>query len=324
MRYYLIQVLNSKDNSVIRQWSSRLSNGNPDIGALNVEIDCPIVAFDQTMGAGHIMLWGISLEDIGSASNFNDQILMVYGGMDKGLPLTNPKQQGLLYYGTIMQAIGNWQGNIFSLDFFAFPFSGTNAAPLNYVINWGKGTKLSDAILNSLQTTFPNIKPIVNISSSLILPTDQQGYYNTLPQLASLVNKISLTANPTPGYSGVRMVLQQNQITVFDGTSPTAPIDIAFVDLIGQPAWYDVATISFKTVLRADLLVNSYVRMPTVLTTQTAQSYSRYRNTAVMQNVFRIIQVRHLGNFRAPDGNQWCSIYNALQVADTSPGNANE
>jgi hypothetical protein len=247
--------------------------------------------------------------------------MIVEAGMTSGLPLANPDQKGIIVYGMIQQAIGNWQGQQLSLDFFIVPGSGGTGSvtsPRNFTFNWKAGTNLSEAILSTLRTAFSNSgysDPIININPNLILPQDENAYFRTLAEFAVYLKRMSKSIVNVNKYTGLTVLVDQKRIRVFDSSQAENTKTIKFQDLIGQPAWQDVATINFKTVIRCDLGVGDYVQLPTVLATTTANSYSRYRDTSVMQNIYQIIRIRHVGNFRQPDGNSWCSIFNAQQVA---------
>ena len=320
MRYYRIQIL-TPNGDVVKEWSSVDANGNNLKGALNVEIDSLVYDFAIPDGSTHVTIYGISLQDIGQAGNWNDQTMLVEAGMTAGLPLANADQKGIIVYGMIQQAIGNWQGQQLSLDFFVVPGSGGTGSvtsPRNFTFNWKAGTNLGEAITSTLYTAFQNsdyASPLVNINPNLLLPQDENAYFRTLAEFAIYLKRMTKSIANVNKYTGLTVLVDQKRIRVFDSSQAENTKTIKFQDLIGQPAWQDVATINFKTVIRCDLSVGDYVQLPTVLATTTANSYSRYRDTSVMQNIYQIIRIRHVGNFRQPDGNSWCSIFNAQQVA---------
>jgi hypothetical protein len=308
VRYYRIVVRSAKSGEVLREWSSLDKNGNIIPGALNVELDAPVVVMAIPMGAAYVRLWGISLQDIGQAMDLNGQTIEVYAGMSKGLPLANPKQAGLILQGTIQQAFGNWQDTNMTLDFVINPASGTLDAPANLVLTWRKGQKLSDAIKATLALAYPTYTASINISDKLVLAQDETGYYQTLVQFAAYVKRVSQSIVG----NGVDISVKDEAFTVTDGSVVTTPKTIAFTDLIGQPTWTGLKTIQFKTVLRADISPQDFIQMPKAQTTQSQQSYSQYRQSSTFQGTFQVQSVRHVGNFRQPDANAWATNIEAF------------
>ena len=88
-----------------------------DSSALNVELDIPVSPGHLTVGA-FVRIWGIDRQTLLNARVFNRQSIQVFGGMQKGLPLANPNQQGLLVQGSIFPALGNWVGTDQTLDLY--------------------------------------------------------------------------------------------------------------------------------------------------------------------------------------------------------------
>lgn len=320
MRYYKIVITDPTTGAVRRTWTSLQDNGNFNPGALNVELDIPVTAYAVPMGAAYVRIWGISLQDIGRAANFNGANIAVYGGMSKGLPLANPNQAGLLVKGSIQQAFGNWVNTDMTLDLILQPSMGDPVAPKNIVLNWTAGQPLATALASTLATAFPGMQLQISISPSLVLSHDVPGYYQSLTQFAEYVQQV--TKDILGGaYPGVSIGVQDNTIYAYDGTqpvggtSPANPKIISFVDLIGQPTWIDLLTIQAKCVMRADIAVGDYVKMPPSLATTSPQSFSQYRQSSVFQGVFMANLIRHVGNFRQPDANSWVTVINAAEAA---------
>src|SRR6202012_1802186 len=82
------------------------ATGDPN--ALNVKLDIPVAAENAPKAGAYVQIWGIPLSTLLNASQYNNQDISVYGGMQQGLPLANPNQQGLLCRGKILPALGNW------------------------------------------------------------------------------------------------------------------------------------------------------------------------------------------------------------------------
>jgi hypothetical protein len=63
--------------------------------------------------------------------------------------------------------------------------------PRNLVLDWKKGTMLSDALRQTLQAGFPGVTANINISSQLVAPQDNIGYYETLRELEAYLRPLS-------------------------------------------------------------------------------------------------------------------------------------
>lgn len=316
MRYYSIQISNS-DGSSFRTYTS-FANGKNIPGALNVYLDIPVVPFHQPMGASLIRIWGISLQEIGQASDLNNKLVKVFGGFQKGLPLANPAQAGLLVQGMIFQAFGNWVGKEQTLDLILQPATGTIEAPKNIVLNWKKGSTLASTLAPTLSTAFPGFKQDIQISSKLVLPNDEPGFYQTLTQFAQYINGVSKNIIKDDTYQGVSILLKEDTVTVYDGTTQTTPRQIQFQDLIGQPTWIESPLIQFKTAMRADLDIGDFVLMPkNAIATTTEASQSQYRSKSAFQGTFQLNQVRHVGDFRQGDAASWVTVFNAFPTSSS-------
>ena len=315
MRYYTIVISHPVTGVVKRIYTSLSPQGITHLGSLNIELDLPVFPYAQPIGGGFVRVWGVSLQTVGQATDLNGMAIKVFGGMQKGLPLANPKQSGLLAQGFILQAFGNWQDTVQTLDMVIAAGTGTVDVPANLVLNWAKGQQLSQAIYNTLKTAYPTYTVNVAINSRLVLDHDEQGFYQTITQLASRIREVS-QAIIGGEYRGVEIVLREKAFFVYDGTSPTKPKQLAFTDLIGQPGWINPGQIQVKAVMRADVVLGDYVRLPKGQIVTTAQSLSQYKQGSVFQGTFQIDSVRHVGNFRQPDANSWVSVFDMHQVAE--------
>jgi hypothetical protein len=329
MRYYSIVLKEPSSGSIIRPkslaslglnatWTSFV-NGQTIPGAQNVELNVPTTTFAEPVGAAYVRVWGVSLEEIGQANDLRGKSIEVYAGMQKGLPLAKPEQSGLILQGTINQAFGNWIGTDMTLDMIVVAGTGSQEEPKNIVHKWKKGTKLTDAIKQTLATAFPDYKADIQISPNLVLTNDDIGYYQTVGQYAEHVKNIS-SSIIGGGYHGVRISLKQNTFSVFDGTTEKSPIKIAFEDMIGQPTWIDPLSVQFKTAMRADISVGDFIKFPPAITTQTEEGAptqgSTLRSSSVFQGTFMVTQMTHFGNFRQPDAASWNTTFN---VSSTTP-----
>lgn len=134
------------------------------MGALNIELDILNYGYDSPAGQSFVRIWGIPLQEIAQASNLNMQNIQVYGGMQKGLPLANPAQAGLLVQGQIQQAFGNYISVNQTLDLIVVAGYASASAPggtgspeasADIPFNWKAGVPLGTAIKNALATSTP-------------------------------------------------------------------------------------------------------------------------------------------------------------------------
>ncbi len=329
MRYYKIVVSDPAGIKPPRTWTSLNTNGTTNTAAQNVEFDIPLSTFATPASAAYVRIWGVSLADIGQASDFNNMDIAVYGGMAKGLPLANPSQNGLLVQGTILQAFGNWIGTQQTLDFEIMP----QTSPQNITLTWRKGTELIPAIQQTLTNSFKgytlDTSGVVE-QSGFILTEDQIGYFDNIAQFATWIKQVSafikpvLPANGVP-YSGLDVMVHNNKLILLDnsGVNVKTPRQINFQDLIGQPTWIGLYQLQFNCIMRADLSLGDFILMPKAVFTTTQASYSQYRQRSAFQGVFQILGdksiIRHVGNFRAPNGESWVTTINAVQIFTKPP-----
>jgi hypothetical protein len=305
---------------------SSFVNGKTLPGAWQVELDIPVIDAATSQGFSYVRVFGISLQEVMQSNDLTGKNIAVYGGMQKGLPLANPAQAGLLVSGNVFQCFGNWQGPVMTLDFVIAPGPamgsnpggvGTLAKPRNLTLNWQGGQPLGPALQSALQTGFPGFTvPTPQISSSIVRPAGDtpSGFYSTLEQLAQAVRAISKSIVKTSGYAGISIVPNGSTINVFDGTQQSSnnSVAIAFQDLIGQPTWIESPNISFKTVMRADLSVGQQVTLPKTIITNTSQASSSLVNQkATFQGGFTVVSERHVGDYRAASSEAWVSVFEA-------------
>lgn len=320
MRYYRIEIDGGK--TVFTSFV----NGQNLRGALQVELDIPVAPFHSPGNAGaFVKVWGIPLSMISQAQDLAFKAIKVYGGFQKGLPLANPKQSGLLVQGYISQAFGNWQGTDMSLDLIispGVPPAGSAAAvpPKNLSLNWKKGQNASDAIKSTLQTAYPGMTVKVKLNGNLVAPEDSPGIYTGVKALADYLFAASKSIINRPDYHGAQIAMDGNTINVTDKPNTTVK-QIAFNDLIGQPTWIAPLTIAFKCAMRADVTIGDQVTMPKTLITNTQRAQSALINqTAAQQGTFIITSIHHYGNFRQHDAYSWVTEFNA--IATNVQGNA--
>ena len=297
------------------------ATGDPN--ALNIVLDIPVAPMDAPGGNAFVRIYGIPLQTLLRANQFNNKTIQVYGGMQTGLPLANPNQAGLLAQGKVFPALGNWVDTEMTLDFY-FPIpvgAPTVAGAANVIHNWKQGTQLSDSIKQTLSTAFPQFKLNINISPNLVLNYTDVGFYQTLTQYAEYILSISQSIMGTNNYKGVKIDVRGNTINVDDGTQEPPAGVINFQDLIGQPVWTGVNTVQFKTVLRADIHIGDTVTMPkalAILTAAAGPQLSGSQASNMIQGNFKILRMRHTGDFRQPSWAAWCTTFDAVSDSGSS------
>lgn len=350
MRYYDIKIFKPEDKdkkkprTLFAEYSS-LKNGVFNPGALMIEFDIQRFGESTPKGESYLAIFGIGPQEMQQArKDMFGMEIEVYLGMSKGLPLANagiakPGKSGLVLKGTIWQVYGNWQGTELRLDMVitAGPVSKTDIAPLapiNLTLPWNKGVRLSVALAQCFQT-LGGYAFNINISDRLINPSDMPMICGNLTALASQLNSLSKGIIRDSGYSGVEIAMVNgNEIRVFDNDfdnhpdsrdKSTAinrrknPTQLEFIDLIGQPTWIQFQTVSVPCVMRSDIQVGDYIRMPEKSSPMIqASSYSQFRNDSAFTGDFRVSSVRLLGNSRQPDANSWVTVIEA-QPAEEVP-----
>ena len=309
-------------------------NGSTDPNALQVLIDIPVAPFASPAEAGaFIKILGVPLSDVGQAKNLNFKNIKVYGGFQKGLPLANPAQAGLLVQGYIYQAFGNWIGVEQSIDLYvkagpAPPNINQPSIPPNLVLNWPKGQPMSTAIQSALATAFPGFTTNININPNLKLLQDEPSYYSGLEEFCRYIKATSKAIINTATYPGVDVTVKGTVFNIFDNTPPAdtssmpgntnvaSPTKtVAFTDLIGQPTWIEAPFIQFKTMMRADFTIGDQTTMPQTLVTNSSQAQTSLINQRVaFQGKFQISSIHHIGDFRQATAEAWVTVFDAFPL----------
>lgn len=341
MRYYDLKITNPTSGAVWQPSTKSLGliqaqggstftsfvNGQTLPGALNVEFDIPVYPFAQPQGNAILRVWGVGLPMIGQAAQLAFQNFSLSAGMQKGLPLANPAQAGVIAQGQIFQSFGNWQGVNQTLDMILYPGCAASGQDIHF--SWTKNTPLGSAISSTLSAAFPSYTVKVNVSNNLLSDTTQAGHYTTLAEFADHVLQISqqigqpIFNTKSYTYPGVNISVNGNTLYVSDGQGAAAEklVELAFQDLIGQPTWIDPLTVTFKTTLRADIAVGNLVKFPLgvqapyALTSAAAAAPNAPASSkTAFQGTFSVIEAHHYANFRQPDAESWNTTYSAVAV----------
>ncbi|MEG2265238.1 MAG: hypothetical protein RSC68_12985 [Acinetobacter sp.] len=338
MRYYDIQIFTPPDKKgnpakLFRRYSS-LKNGVFNPGNLMIEFDIQRFGESTPKGESCITIWGISPQDMQQARQdmFGMKIKM-WVGMSKGLPLAKPAQQGLILEGTIWQVLGNWQGTELRMDLIVTASAVSDVipaplAPINLTLPWNKGVRLSVALTQCFQNMGGEYRFSISISDRLINNFDSSMFCGSLTELATKLKNLSKNIIKENDYSGVEIsVVNGREIRVFDNdfanhqdknSKKSAsyrsknPTQIVFTDLVGQPTWVQYGTITIPCVMRSDIQVGDYIRMPEKLRPMVqASSYSQFKDDSAFTGDFLVSSVRLLGNSRQPDANSWVTVLEA-------------
>ena len=302
--------------------TSLLPDGRTNPAALNVELDIEQVALHSGDMKSYVRIYGLALSDIfrrdlnprkdGKANKIKISV-----GMAKGLPLADPRQQGVVVDATIYQAFGNWLGTDMTLDLVLGPGGlGSPDDPKNYVFNWERGKPLSDAIKETLKNSPQSgLEQQITISDDRVGTEDHTpGYYGTLTQFAQAIQDMTAHQRGKDD-RGVYIYLNGQKIIVGD-TSISSDMQaktINFQDLIGQVTWYAPTELTCKLVMRGDLDLLNLVTFPqgaNVLTTSNAmpglaQPPDKNSVGIASGGTFKVMRIHHWGNYRAADALAW-------------------
>ncbi|MBL0907802.1 hypothetical protein G5645_07310 [Pectobacterium carotovorum] len=332
MRYYEINIMDSK-NQVIRQYSS-LRNGVYNPGCLMIEFDIPRYGESTPAGEARLAIWGIGPQEMQQArQDLYGKKIQIFVGMSPGLPLAGKWNKKLAIEGTIFQVFGNWQGTDLRLDFIIVsgPINESDPerlTPIEVTFPWRAGSTLSSALTQCLMTIGGGFRPNISVSDRLVLNYDWPMFCGSLRDLAQQIKALSRSKIRDPGYSGVEIaVVNGKEIRVWDNdyrhhpdsaakSSATArsknPIQIEFVDLVGQPTWINFGVVSLICVMRSDIQTGDHILMPKRARPMIqASSYSHYRDDSAFTGEFVVQSVRLLGNSRQPNAESWITIIEA-------------
>lgn len=334
MRFYNIVISDPSSGQTLQTFSSQLADGTNDTGALNIEMDIQVAGYATPKGPqqSYLRIWGPALKQVGAQSQLTDKRIQISGGMARGLPLATvqSQQQGLLVSGLIYQAFGNWLGVNMTLDMTlqadtAYSIAaatsnfGTEEQPFiipnyqpGFPITWNANTSLGDAIRTTLQTAYPGYTINVNVSSKLKINSTERGVYSNLVQLAQWVKDRSQSVVGDQKYPGIDILIRDRTIYVTDGTTAQQPRSINYADMIGQPTWSDGPQIQVTTVMRGDLAVDDYIQLPPSTPMSANPGTPGVGQYLGFQGAYRIIGVRHVGNFRDPSAEAWATVFTAV------------
>lgn len=349
-RYYQLTVTpTSKDGSTSTPttWTNK-GNNKAILGAQRIEFDLTVTDGATPAGGAWVRVWGPSKEQIQQASNFNGAAISLYGGMQNGLPLATQSvkagQPGLLIQGTVFQAFANWQGTTQTLEFVIIPAPldaaitsddarqaasvGALPPPQNFSFTWKQGSSLTTNVQDVLQQAYPGASVTLSAAGDVTLLHDESGAFSDIRSFSTYVQGISRDIKG-PTYAGLNITPSgNNTFLVYDNTVVNGKItNVTMFDLIGQITWLTAYTVTFTTVLRADLNLGDTVTFPPLAQTQAisnedSQSFVTNGRPTFSGNWQINVFVRHVGDSRSPDAQAWVSVFQAAAAAGNGDGNA--
>jgi hypothetical protein len=342
-------------------YSSLTSSRLPNPSALDLYIDIPAFFMSAPRQGAMIRLSGISLKDIAQVTHLVDADIEVYAGMLDGyLPLAKHFSPDLLTKGLIWQTSGNWEPNNTTLDIYITtpttrnPALGTGARA-NLAFEWPVGQPLKSALQKFLDQAYgkssgnPNGATItLEISDQLIARAPFVGNYGDFTEFCQQLKRFTQDGFRTikrldnAPYRGVELFWRNNTIYAVDGTQPPStgssthteksPLEIKFEELIGQPGWKTFNELVFKTIMRGDIALADYIKLPStlaspyVLTGGGGQQAPNdqlgmglpSKNSLTFSGTFQVQEVRHVGQFRQATGLSWTTTVDCFVPAATT------
>jgi hypothetical protein len=286
---------------------------------------------DGTLGGGNRLLkiYGIDPRCISQVTNLNFANITIYGGFDNGMPLSTlmaPLSTQPLLVGQIFQPWGNWVGTELYL---ALPIisTGNYSSKPNLVYQGAQGMPLSTVITQAMQTAFPATQVVVDVSTNLVLPQQEQQPCVSLEDFANIVRtrSISYLSAALPNYTGVMMGWKGSQLIFTDKIQPTGSktVDIQSWQLIGNPVWTSLTSLQVMCPMRSDISIFDNVTLPNIQAVQTSTGPQAVtQNNNQITGTYQVINLRHLGSFRSSDATTWATIYDLFPTPVTST-NAN-
>lgn len=327
MRFYYIKITPVRGIPLV--FSTRIPAGNsPSSGtyngaALQIDIDIFQSWYNQPSQNGYLRIYGVDFTDLNQSRNLNPTVtgkkyeyakIEIYVGMSSGLPYANPAQAKLIINGSILQAFGNWQGNLISLDLIVTNATYDPNVNVNLSWEWEKNQTLESAVKGTLQKAYPDIPIYGNYSSDLIYTETQPYKYPNLSSFSQYINGVSKQIIKSGNYDGAQIASTATGFLLFDGTSPPQNThNIEYTDIIGNLTWIETFIVQVKLVMRGDLNIGDYITFPKSAPVVNAAAVSaQLRNNIAFQGKFIIDQIRHVGSSRQSNGDSWVTVVNCL------------
>lgn len=327
MRYYELSITQPGAGSPQLLLSTKNKDGRNNANALDIFFDMPVAPSDVGIGAQTITIRGLGIDNLTQGKVFVGGTLVLKGGMQKGMPLANPKQAGVLLVGTVWQSFTNWVGTVQELELRVLPVVGTLDAPAALVLNAPEGVELGSAVVKALQNAYPD-KVIQNrLKSQYISVRTLYAYYGVLSNFASDVYSIS--AGISDNNTAIRIAIQKDEFLVYEVAADTSALSAASADrsivaleisdLVGQPSWIKPGVMQVTCILRADIMIGTQIKMPEVainapgfVQTLAPSLPSSLNYTSAFKGNFLVSLIRHIGGYRSLDDKAWVTVIEAV------------
>ena len=319
MRYYTIII--SPDVSAGQEFEPIIYTSVGELGdnysCLQLDLDIYQAPYHAPAPFGTVTLYGVSFENLKQSNYLPGALIQVFVGMTAGLPFANPDQAGLIVEGIILQSFGNWQGTNVALSLVIASGKIDPSDDINLPLTLKKGDNLTQAVTEALRTGYIGSIVTGSFSDNLVAVQDEFAIYTNLKSLSSWANSASKLINTSPEYYGASIVPTPKGFTLFDSNIPVINNTlINYTDIIGSVSWLNVATISVKVVMRADLEVGNYISLPFLAPLVNTATFGQYRNQLAFNGVFLITQLRHQGSSRQTNADSWVTVINAVSIKD--------
>ena len=323
------------------EWTTH-PNGVYDPAYHNIHFDFLVMEYAFKAGSMVLTIEGVGMHDLMQSANFSPTRtasnlfqswrLELYGGMaGDGLPLSTAAAgqpaPRLLAVGEVQEAFGNWVGTDMSLSFLVVP-EGVQVAPL--LLTWTPGQPISAAIQVMLSQAFPGIPQKIQVSPTIVGPAHGvTEHHVTLHGMAHFLKEQTKGTNygQAANYPGISLYIQNGTLIATDltQTDQMTTIELSEESFIGQPVWTGKDTLSMNLVMRADIQVGNYVKMPSefknlpgFVNTPAQPTNYNYNFKLLFSGKFKVTAVRHIGESRGQSGEDWMTVVEA--VADPVNG----
>lgn len=300
-------------------------NGANLPGALEVEFNFEVSAFDQRIPDGQIKIYNPPLPVLQNADKYRGMTVEVRAGFASyngvGLPLANVSQSGLIGYGKVSVSFANWVGGDMALNLVISPAlqgipsiaeNPVSSAPYQFV--WKKDQKFEDAIT----ATF---KPLGYDTITFALDPELKwpGYQinisaNDIISFSNQLRRATADLVPTVYLNGVSLILQAPGVLVVSNTtkSPTTTIEIQPQDVVGQPTIsYTGEFIAVQSVhpLRADIRAGMGIVLNGVYPLFNPTSpFNNTKPLTLADKTLFVQKVRQVGKFRDNSYQGWVTV----------------
>ena len=308
------------------------SVGKP--GALEIEFDVQSMGGSLMTGDScTLVIRGLPMAVLSQSVNLYNAIVTVYAGFDAtGLPLARAQapHYGMILKGQVFVPFANWQGINQSLNLGLINYTPVPSGedPIFFILAGEKGEDLATVALRGLVGAFPNAKISTKTLENLVLPETVHAVpYQTLSAYSQAINSLSRSIVNRNGYGGIQIYTQKDFLVMTDLTGGIGTSVVTLTELIGQPTWVGLNTVSLKIPMRADLNVGDtltlqapsqssstspYGLVDIVLSNNAGAAQLAAQGISTFSGNFVISTIRHVGSFRDTSPDAWVTIVEAI------------